>query len=99
MQVPNLTASLLQGPLVTLRYDRFALALHSRIQTPDGLPQPSIRHSTAKADLRRFYEKNNDASTLFDPKEKKYQEIICSLRAAKRFHDELFFFGGFFTEI
>ena len=61
--------------------------------------QPGIRHSATKADLRRFYEKNNDDSTLFDPKEKKYQEIIGSLRATKRFHDELFFFGGFSQDL
>ena len=93
----NLTTDLLQGPLAAdAHYDRFATYLHYTHEFNSGWSlQPGIRHSATKADLRRFYEKNNDASTLFDPKEKKYQEIIGSLRATKRFHDELFFFGGF----
>ena len=68
----NLTTDLLQGPLAAdAHYDRFATYLHYTHEFNSGWSlQPGIRHSATKADLRRFYEKNNDASTLFDPKEK-----------------------------
>ena len=59
-----------------------------------GRLEPGIRYSATKADLRKFYEKNSDISTLFAPEEKTYEEIIGSLRATRQINEELFVFSG-----
>ena len=90
------TTNLVQGPLAAdAIYDRFDTYFQYKHELDSGWSvEPGIRYSATKADLRKFYEKNSDISTMFDPEEKTYEEIIGSLRATKQIKDELFLFSG-----
>ena len=55
--------------------------------------EPGIRYSATKANLRKFYENNSDASTMFAPEEKRYEETY-SLRVTKQVSKDLFIFSG-----
>ena len=92
----NRTTNLVQGPLAAdALYDRFATYFQYKHEFDSGWSiEPGIRYSATKADLRKFYEKNSDTSTLFAPEEKTYEEIIGSLRATRQINDELFVFSG-----
>ena len=92
----NHTTNLVQGPLAPdALYARFDTYIQYKHEFDSGWSiEPGIRYSATKAELKKFYEKNNDASTLFAPEEKKYEEIIGSLRATKQINKELFIFSG-----
>ena len=92
----NRTTNLVQGPLASdALYDRFATYFQYKHEFDSGWSvEPGIRYSATKADLRKFYEKNSDISTLFAPEEKNYEEIIGSLRATKQINEVLFAFSG-----
>ncbi len=92
----NRTANLVQGPLAAdSLHDRFATYFQYKYAFDSGWSlEPGIRYSATKADLRKFYEKNSDISTLFAPEEKTYEEILGSLRATKQINEELFIFSG-----
>ena len=89
----NRTTDLAQGPLAAdAIYDRLATYFQYQHEFDSGWSvEPGIRYSATKADLRKFYEKNSDASTLFAPEEKAYEEIIGSLRATRQINEELLF--------
>ena len=92
----NRTANLAQGPLAAdASYDRFATYFQYEHQLDSGwLVEPGIRYSATRANLRKFYENNSDASTFFAPEEKTYEEIIGSLRVTKQVNENLFIFSG-----
>ena len=92
----NRTTNLAQGPLAAdALYDRFDTYFQYKHEFDSGWSvEPGIRYSVTKADLRKFYEKNSDVSTLFAPEEKTYEEIIGSLRATKQINEEVFVFSG-----
>ena len=88
--------SLVQGPLAAdAIYDRFATYFEYKHAFDSGWSiEPGIRYSAIKAKLRKFYERNSDASTLYAPEEKTYEEMIGNLRATKQINEELFIFSG-----
>ena len=92
----NRTANLAQGPLAAdASYDRFSTYFQYEHQLDSGWSiEPGIRYSATKANLRKFYENNSDASTMFAPEEKRYEEIIGSLRVTKQVSKDLFIFSG-----
>ena len=92
----NRTANLAQGPLAAdASYDRFSTYFQYEHQLDSGWSiEPGIRYSATKANLREFYENNSDASTMFAPEEKRYEEIIGSLRVTKQVSKDLFIFSG-----
>ena len=85
-----------QGPLAAdATYDRYSAYLqYSRELDAGWLIQPGIRFSSVRANLKKFYQKNSDSSTLFDPEIKTYDEIVGSIRATKQLKDNLFLFSG-----
>ncbi len=93
----NKTSELLQGPLAAdASYNRIATYIQSTQEFDSGWTiQPGIRYAKISANLKRFYRKNSDASTLFDPEEKSYEEVIGSFRVTKSIIDEIVIFGGF----
>ena len=75
-------------------YDRFDTYIQYKHEFDSGWSiEPGIRYSATNAALEKFYAKNSDISTLFDPK-KTYEEIIGGLRATKQINDEVFIFSG-----
>ena len=92
----NRTTNLVQGPLAAdALYDRFDTYIQYRHEFDSGWSiEPGIRYSATNAELKKFYAKNSDISSLFDPEEKTYEEIIGSLRATKQINDEVFIFSG-----
>ena len=54
---------------------------YSRELDTGWLIQPGIRYSSVRANLKKFYQKNSDSFTLFDPEIKTYDEIVGSIRA------------------
>ena len=74
----NKTSDLVQGPLAAdASYNRIATYIHSIQEFDSGWTiQPGIRYAKISANLKRFYKKNSDASSLFDPEEKDMRKLL-----------------------
>jgi hemoglobin/transferrin/lactoferrin receptor protein len=56
--------------------------------------EPGVRFSSVRAELDRYFIKNNDASTIQTPETKVYDEWIGSIRAGKEIAKDKFLFTG-----
>jgi hemoglobin/transferrin/lactoferrin receptor protein len=85
-----------QGPLAAeARHHRYAIYVNDTYEVTSGWTfEPGIRFSSVQAELGRYYLKNSDTSTIQNPKTKKYEELIGSLRISKEISDGNFLFGG-----
>jgi len=85
-----------QGPLAAdAHYHRYAIYLNDTYETASGwVLEPGIRFSSVRTELDQYYLKNSDASTIQDPDEKTYRELIGSLRISKEITEGNFLFGG-----
>jgi len=87
---------LAQGPLAAdAHYNRYALYLNDSYETQSGwVVEPGVRFSSIRAELDRYFLKNNDASTIQTPETKVYDEWIGSIRASKEIAKDQFLFSG-----
>lgn len=89
-------SDLVQGPLAAdAHYNRLAFYLNDSVKFESGWTlEPGIRFATIRAELDRYYLKNNDVSTVQNSETKNYDELIGSIRASKNFGADKFFFVG-----
>jgi hemoglobin/transferrin/lactoferrin receptor protein len=85
-----------QGPLAAeAQHHRYAIYVNDTYEVTSGWTfEPGIRFSSVQAELGRYYLKKSDTSTIQNPKTKKYEELIGSLRISKKISDGNFLFGG-----
>ena len=89
------STDLAQGPLAAdAHYNRYAFYLSDTFELGPWSVEPGIRFSSIEADLKRYYLKNSDPSTLQPSEKKNYQELIGSIRANKEFTPNNFVFFG-----
>jgi hemoglobin/transferrin/lactoferrin receptor protein len=92
----NIERTYAQGPLAAdATYERYSGYLQYSYEMHSGwFIQPGIRYSSVRANLKKFFEKNSDASTMFAPEISNYNELVGSLKLTKEISDDLFLFGG-----